>query len=202
LLLCLLLRFQIFNSRFHLAIFVLGSAWTAFVIEKIFSKQGVLVVGLLVLVAATPWFLFNHNKSLFQIWDTDGNKRIKEYFSAYPSWVEPVVGLSGRLRASGCRDIGLISDEESKEYLLWVTLRWFKSPPVRMEHVNVSNVTGRLTYPLGEFNPCALALLSVERPAMIDLPSGIYRRVWFSEAQQGDGTSALYVPVDLKNVRN
>ena len=202
LLLCLLLRFQIFNSRFHLAVFVLGSAWTAFVIEKILSKQWVVVVGLLVLVAATPWFVFNHNKSLFQVFDTDGNKRIKGYFSTYPSWVEPVAGLSSRLSALGCRDIGLITNEDSKEYLLWMTLHWYKSPPARIEHVDVSNVTGALTYPLGKFNPCAVALLSVERPTMIVLPSGIYGRVWFSEGQQGDGISALYVPVDLKRLRN
>ncbi len=199
-LLCLALRFQPFNSRFHLAIFVLGSAWTAFVLEKLLPKKALLVVGLAVLLTAIPWLLFNHSKPLLQDLNSARNPRIQEYFNLYPSWASPMVGLSGQLRSLGCGDIGLISDEgngeNAKEYLLWVTMRWFKVPLSRLEHIDVLNPTGKLDYPLGKFNPCAVVLLAAERPSMIVLPSGVYGQVWSLKDQQGATQSALYVPVN------
>jgi hypothetical protein len=192
LLLCLVMRFQVFNSRFHLAVFVLGAAWTAFVLEKIFSSKWLLGLGLLVLVFAVPWFLYNETRPLFLVLRTPAHMRIAEYFRKDPSWIQPMAGLSGPLNALGCGDIGLITGEDSKEYLLWATMRWFKLSLSRIEHVDVSNQSRHLDYPLGTFNPCAIVLLNAKRDPTLVLPSGIYNRVWGMEDQEGNIPYSLY----------
>ena len=75
-------------------------------------------------------------------------------FGNIPSYQGAVKEIS----SLGCRNIGLLFGVDSWEYPLWVLFQTHKNSQIRIEHVNVTNVSTQpsAVYPRGEFKPCAL----------------------------------------------
>jgi hypothetical protein len=80
------------------------------------------------------------------------------------------------IQLSKCDDVGILIGEDNWEYPLWVFLQKGKET-FRLEHVGVDNISNKLLYPLGEFNPCAIISNSVSQE-MWDSPQGRYKRIW------------------------
>ncbi|MBF0491054.1 MAG: glycosyltransferase family 39 protein [Candidatus Omnitrophica bacterium] len=180
---CVVVRFHPFNSRYHLAIFVLSCA----LIGTIFAGLMRHWVGLLVsvvLMCSYPWLLACNEHPFL------GNKNIiirprgQQYFSERPGMFYPYETVVKSIGLKGCRDIGLIEGGDSMEYPWWVLLRQTYGNQFRYENVDVTNRSASLSYPKGLFDPCVLIASGDDRQ-VIDLSTGVYVRVWSMDLPQG-----------------
>ncbi len=177
LLFCFLLKWQAFNSRLHLPIFVLFSAFVGVVLSKVSNHRIANYIAIILILSALPWILFNSSRPLLfsmdrqeyvetgkivftskNIWNTS---RIDQYFNNRPELKYPYVKAIDFVRAKGCSDIGLSFLKEHWEYPFWV-LSQKDGKSAHFEHVNVNNISALLykIYPFNKVNPCAI--ISVE----------------------------------------
>ena len=77
-------------------------------------------------------------------------------------------------------------------YPLWVLLK--ENHPTkdwRIEHVLVNNLSRNLSYPLGDFVPCAVIDI-MDNPSNIVLSNGNYKKIWNFQTKEGL-KSAVYI---------
>lgn len=194
LLFCLMLKWQPWNSRLQLPFFVLFCPLIGIVLDR-FRRGRVAALAVLGLcISALPWLCFNQSRLLLPpslvsairvpventyetIWTAS---RTEQYFSnPYARDLEgPYLGAAGFLRSLGPVDIGLWLPFNPLEYQLWVLLRAGPGP-VRLEHVLVSNISGKLES--DAFIPAAI--LRVRSPdeaeeTTLAIRQGRYSRQW------------------------
>ena len=74
--------------------------------------------------------------------------------------------IAGVLRSMDCGQIGLKAGG-AWEYPLWMLMDWPRNP-VRIEHVRMTNQSSAISYPRGDFHPCALLVeTSGDMPKML-----------------------------------
>jgi hypothetical protein len=146
---CLLLRWQPFNSRLQLPLFILWAPLTGIAFGEVRQRWAV-SVGMLLSVAALPWLLFNASRPLLPLPRTLVARiapsvqappsiftapRQEQYFRNSPWVMESFVACASRIKAAGYTRVGLRLGIDSWEYPLWALL----GPGVRIEHVGVAN---------------------------------------------------------------
>jgi 4-amino-4-deoxy-L-arabinose transferase-like glycosyltransferase len=163
------LKWQPWHSRLLLPLFVL---WTPF-IGATFSRirrpaivKGVLVA---VLVTALPWVVLNQNKSLVGKNSIFARSRTDQYFTYFEPWRLPYIRAADTLAAMNCFDVGLAIYSDSWEYPIWILLRERTSGPVRLEHVNVTDVSARLREPGPAWAPCAIFRINTSGPEPVSV---------------------------------
>jgi len=150
LLFCLVVRYQPWHSRFHLPLFVLFCPAAGAVLGQ-FLKQKSILVGVFLFAAALPFLFLNIQHpwaGQLSIWKQPATL---QYFYKRPALALPSAEISAYVKSTGCRQVGLSNGEDDWEYPWWVLL---KDQHIRLEHVEVGNPSGRLKYPLGDFDPC------------------------------------------------
>jgi hypothetical protein len=170
LLFCLIIRYQPFNSRFHLPLFILFCPVAGVVLEY-FLKQRSVALGILFFLGAIPWLFLNNEHpwlGKFSIWDTP---KPAQYFYKRPALALPYHATMAYLKSLNCRQIGLSNGENDWEYPWWSFLA---GKGVRIEDVNVNNPSAALKYPLGDFQPCAIIFTGTEPPAFVMVHDAIY----------------------------
>ena len=71
--------------------------------------------------------------------------------------------MASMIEASGCRSVGVLSNQDGWEYPLWVLLEQADGRrPGEIEHVGVDNISAKLVTrsPFAQFRPCAVAALT------------------------------------------
>ena len=152
LLFCLILRYQPWNSRFHLPFFVLFCPVAGVVLEYFFKQRSIFLVTLLFL-GAMPWVFLNNQHPWLganNIWE---QHKPAQYFYKRPYLVLPYVAVSVYIKSMGCRQVGLLIGEDTWEYPFW---KFLADKDLRIEHAAVNNVSKSLRYPLGDFQACAI----------------------------------------------
>jgi hypothetical protein len=190
LLFCLVVRYQSWNSRFHLPLFVLFCPVAGIVLEHFLKKKSIIIAGLLFL-AALPWMFLNQQHPWFgeaSIWR---QPKMAQYFYKRPNMALPYVASAGYLKSMGCRQVGLLIGGENWEYPWW---KFLQGPGLRIEHVLVSNQSGNLKYPLGDFQPCAIIVLGQETKPYFIVGGGIYAPAWGMPAGSDKVTIFLRKP--------
>ncbi len=158
LLLSSLLRFQVWDSRFHLVLFLLFCPVFGVFCDRLWGpKEGVVLAGLMML-NALPFLFFNAQhpwEGPQSIWTLP---REKQYFIGETGLLAQTKKTALQVRAMRCADVGLILGEDDWEYPFWVLLK-NQDPQIawRIEHVMVKNESSGISYPLGDFHPCAVA---------------------------------------------
>ena len=141
-----MLKWQPWNSRLHLPLFVLGTAWAAAVYSRGIGRRWLIGLGVASLVAGVPWAVSAQHRPLIPLpGDPPGPleaTRASEYFAALPGLESPFTNAADLLATWGCRDVGFMGDEMSAEYALWALLRKRES--------------GAEVIPVGVPNPSAL----------------------------------------------
>jgi Dolichyl-phosphate-mannose-protein mannosyltransferase len=170
LLFCLTVRFQPWNVRFHLPLFVLFCPVAGVVLEGLL-KQRSIVVAIVLFWAAGPWLFLNHEHPWFGYRGIWKQPRIVQYFYKHADLARPYAVTANYLRSTGCRQVGLLLGPDSWEYPWWVLLA---NKGLRIEHVGVDNLSAPLKYPLGNFQPCAVIVNGVQPPPFIMAGTAIY----------------------------
>ncbi len=167
LLFALMLRWQPWNSRLQLPLFVLGAPFVAVALGKL-PRGWPPALGVILVVTAIPWVLWSNSRPLVGEHSVLFVSRATQYFRNSPTLEEGYVGAARTIAETGCGNVGLLADWNDWEYPLWVVLREQGATGVRIEHVQVDNVSGAL--PRAPFEPCAIvALPDVDRTS---IPAG------------------------------
>ena len=187
LLFCLIVRYQPWNGRFHLPLFVLFCPVAGLVLEY-FLKQKSVVVVLVLAVGALPWLFMNDQHPWFgglSIWK---QPKYIQHFYKDPYLIQPYAAAQEYLRSTGCLQIGLMLGADTWEYPWWVL---FKGQGARIEHVGVSNRSSSLKYPLGDFMACALIVSGGDDHTLISAGNLAYRPAWW--IAMPDGRMTVYL---------
>jgi hypothetical protein len=187
-------KWQPWGSRLHTPFFVLAAVPTALALRRVVPGRLYRMVAVLLVLAAAPWLLANQTRGLLptplfdhvlprsDIWH---KPRDEQYFANRPLDYRPFATLRDRLAASGCRDVGVLADEDGWTYPLHVLLRQADAG-FRLRPWRVGNPTAALAPPGPE--PCAVASLAFGRiRAPEEPPPDRFRLVWH------EGLLALYL---------
>jgi hypothetical protein len=153
LLFSLLLRWQPWNSRLMLPLFVLGSAAAGVVLGDLPRRVPLAVLAIGLAVATTPWLMANRSRPLIASAALQtspsilATSRTDQYFAKRPELEQPYRSAAALITARKARRVGLVSHEDAWEYPLWVLLGggWHREPVI--EHTAVRNATARLGDP-------------------------------------------------------
>jgi hypothetical protein len=179
LLFCTLLKWQPWNSRLHLPLFVLWSPFVGSVFSEIPFRNiaKVLAVGLTFLTI--PWLLFNANRPLAGEGNVFQTDRMRQYLVKSPLPLEMYEAIKEVLAEKECSEIGVSLRQNDWEYPLWVVLSE-SDRNIRIEHVLVENVS-KAQWGLKRFSdfcPCAIVSIGSPPYPAITTEKGSYSLEW------------------------
>ncbi len=157
---CALIRWQAWNSRYHLPLFALGMGIVGVVLERTWSRRVLSIVAGLLLVSALPFALFNSLRplapwpraSVFQ------QPRLESYFNdSHDRWIDSYVSAAKLVESSQCKSIGVDSSLEDFDYPLFALLNVGHSDR-KVRYAEVHNITA--AYARADSQPlCAVVCL-------------------------------------------
>jgi 4-amino-4-deoxy-L-arabinose transferase-like glycosyltransferase len=189
----IMLKWSIYHSRYHLPVFILFAPFLALVLGCYLKSRERIVLGLILVMASIPWIVDNKTRPLIGAKSVFSAPRGDQYFFERPETMTNYEGIAKQAQMLKCREVGIVSSVNSWKYPLWVLLKKQQpNLPWRIEYVMVDNVSNRLPYPLGKFNPCAVVTLE-DQPLGAVIPTNSYTKVWSFRNAKGLKT-AVYVP--------
>jgi hypothetical protein len=179
----LALKWQPWHSRLHLPLFVLFSPVVAVALARTVGGKGTVAIGLGLALVSLPFLLQNRDRPLITRRNVFSTPRKEQYFLHRPVRGQTYEGAARAVRASGCRDVGLLATEGDWEYPLWVRLGALRTRrrTVRIEHVDVrttSAVIERLPR-YAAFSPCVVVALDGRDTPEVVVKGAVYDRQWF-----------------------
>ncbi|MEP0870723.1 hypothetical protein NDA01_13015 [Trichocoleus desertorum AS-A10] len=181
LLFCFLLKWQPWNSRLHLPVFVLFSPLIGIFFEaiKIQKVKGYLVF--IILYISLAWVFHNESRPILGNQNIFNTNVIEQYFTNRHDLQESYVEVANQMRVEQCSKIGLVLREDAWEYPLWVLLQQNISA-LHIEHVDVKNVSNqRASVKRYEtFSPCAIISVGYSGPDRISYKGVAFFKQWVS----------------------
>lgn len=181
---CAVLRWQPWHTRLHLPLFMLFAAVVALVADEALPRRlaPLLFAGLI--VAASLPIAQNYFRPLTGPRSILRVSRADQYFAQATPLRQPYQAAVARIAQGNCRSIGLITEANAPEYLLWMLMR-DASPATQIQHVLVKDESARLAEPLAP--PCAV-LATAPASEAITLNGQRFAR------QERWGSVGLYLP--------
>lgn len=151
-------KWQIFGSRFHLPFFILLAPVMGTFFTQVLPMQLLNIAGIIMLFCSWPWLMSIQSRPLIP----DSESRVGSilieprdalYFGNGPNYQYPYVGVTERIRDSGCTSIGLALAGNAAEYPFWV-LMGSPREDVRLEWIVSGTPSARLAPT--DFHPCAI----------------------------------------------
>jgi hypothetical protein len=157
---CTLIRWQPWNSRYHLPLFALGMGLVGVVLERSWNRFVLSVVACLLLVSALPFAVFNSLRPLAP-WPRASIFRqsmLESYFAdSHDRWMNSYVSAAKFVASSECKSIGVDSSLEDFDYPLYPLLNVGHSDR-EVRYAGVNNLT--LAYARSDSKPpCAVICL-------------------------------------------
>lgn len=169
LLLCLMLKIQPYQSRHHLAYFVLFSAVLGVIVSQ-WRQRVVYILAILILVSASPWVMQNKFRPMVganNIFNTD---RMEQFFVDRTHLAQPYREAANQIKATTCTQVGLslgtgvTVGNDYWEYPFWALLNQGNITPYRLEHLNPQNISNRKAdQAYQQFEPCAVIAVRVKK---------------------------------------
>ncbi len=166
---CAVLKWQPWNARLQLPLFLLAAPAAAAALAADESPAWTRRVAALLLLLSPPWALLNATRPLVGPESVLRVPRLDQYFVSRPGLERPLLSAAGRAMEPRCAAVGLEIGPDDPEYLVWVAFAQ-TGPLPRLEHLAVGNRSGALAgrAPFSTFRPCAaIALVPREAPASV-----------------------------------
>ena len=168
-LLCIYIKWNPWNVRYHLPLFVLFSTFVAITFSHVLWQKITKLIIIILLLLALPFVFNNYSRPLIGKKNIFNSSRTELSFYIRPYLKIPYIGAINFLMKKGCKDIGLVIDgdysEDYWEYPFWSLLKEnHKQGSFRLEHFDVKNFSSA-KYHLStfkNFSPCAI--VSVHLP--------------------------------------
>ncbi|MEO8047142.1 MAG: glycosyltransferase family 39 protein [Nitrospirota bacterium] len=181
----LFLRWNVWITRLHLPLFVLGASVIAVTFSGpllVRARTGIVV---LLVVASQFALLYNETRPLIGGKSIFVVPRLEQYFrnkpNLFPQYSHAVFLLKDKL----CTQVGFLSqDMDSVEYPLWVMLEGGAVGSLRIEHFRVANQSAKASAPGGmsDFIPCGLVAVDMsEWPDLIREEGREYGKAWMGK---------------------
>jgi len=148
LLFSLLLKWQPWNSRLHLPLFVLGAPIIGTVFCITMKPKTTYTIAIILILASLPWLFYNSTRPIAGKNNIFNTRRIEQYFVNMPTIKIPYNKIASEISFKKYTNIGLQTEREVFEYPLWLLL---KNDNCRIEHVNVQNISKNIL--IDEFQP-------------------------------------------------
>ena len=174
---CLLLKWQPWNSRLHLPLFILGSPIVGLTLATLRSRRLVYLVAALLISGSLPYLLWNQSRPILKRNNVINTPRFKRYFFASPDRYEAYSQVGELVRPTACQDIGLILGIDGWEYPIWVALQQYASPSLHIRHVGITNISRNL--PDRDTIPC-LVIADSDLSEVVRVGNQAYQRFWSS----------------------
>jgi len=142
------------------------------------------------LLSASTWYLHDNysrpligrgeRKSIFSAGRTDQLFLYYSYRSLRGDYQDAAQFISSK----DCNDVGFVSGIFGRQYLFWVLLQAVRGGSVRMEHINVVNVSAikAKVEPFASFSPCAVIVANTNAPLPTIINKRRYVNAWSSGA--------------------
>jgi 4-amino-4-deoxy-L-arabinose transferase-like glycosyltransferase len=183
LLFCAIAKWQPWISRLQLPLFVLWSPLIGIFFARACARWFTTLAAVLLVAAAFPWVVGNLTRPLVGPVRVTATSAIDQLFINRPDMKAPYIGAAHALAAMDCHEVGIDLGGDDWEYPLWTLLERQGAQAIRIEHVNVPNVSARLQgpdQPGGPFRPCALFRVADDPPALFTLGEDSFSRTWMS----------------------
>ena len=143
LLFCLVLKWQPWHSRLHLPLFVLWAPAVSIALSRGWPRRIGHGAAAVLLVAALVLIGYNETRPLYGPRSIFPTERADQYFATRPFGADYRAAIR-YLNTQPYRHIGLILGANAWEYPFWALVEGEAGDSPRLEHVLVSNVSGRL----------------------------------------------------------
>lgn len=178
-------KWQPWHARLHLPIFLVAAPVVAMTLVERTSWRCAVALGVVLVVASTPWVVANETRPLVGPASVLAVPRAEQLFAGRPNLREPYVHSAAWLRERGCRDVGLVIGGNEWEYPLWALLG-DPGHDVRIRHVNVANESRFAAAPGPTAAPCAVLAIGVpDATDEIAVAGRAYRRGFLEAPVQG-----------------
>jgi hypothetical protein len=154
-----LLKWQPWNSRLQLPLFILGSTFSAVVLTKSLTRGLFALIAIILIAASISYIINNPSRPIIgpdSVFDKD---RVSQYFTNRQDIMQPYKMAADLIRMRNCKKIGLIIGSDDWEYPLWV-LTGASNGESRIESINVGNSSSLFS---NSFTPCAI-ITTVSKP--------------------------------------
>ncbi len=169
-------NWQPWINRFHLPFLVLASPWLGAIWQRLNLRGSFIVIFAILFIFSQAYLFTGNPRKLIGKGNWLKVPRFGRYFvkkiplaPAYNNAVSGVLYYK-------CKDIGLLMAADDWEYPLWLLLHK-GNKAIRLEHVGVDNVSGKLSYPLGNFNPCMLISTTTSKDPWQG-NNGQFKKIW------------------------
>ncbi len=170
------LKWQPWHSRLHLPLFVLWSPLIGFSFSQIKYRWLGNLYCVVLLLGAIPYLIYNEARPLMGQESILVNSRANLYFTNEPALAKSYIRSMQYLSSTSCSDIGLILGSNDWEYPFWALLAQDGKRSVRIEHVDVTNISQvkYKEYPFNTFIPCAIIVVNSNPPEDIQVGLNTY----------------------------
>jgi hypothetical protein len=160
--LCWMLKWQPFNSRHHLTLFVLIAPFVGWVLSKFRWQRWTESFVLMLAIAALPW-IFN---AQFRPWFGEQSifvvPRVEQYFIQRDWLKNQYLAAANFVQSTNCNQIGFSFEDDPTgriwEYPFWVLLENTNGKTKTMQHLRADNVSKLKLQqePYKSYQPCAV----------------------------------------------
>jgi hypothetical protein len=180
LLFTLCIKWTPWHSRLHLPLFIFWSPFIAIVLSRFPNHKITNSIAVVLILSALPWVLNNRSRPLIAHSNIFNTSRIDQYFSNRPELKGPYIGATNFLKSQKCPCIGLSLGPDDWEYPFWVLLRKNEDQVVRIEHVDIQNISAAKSNLMlfESFSPCAIISLESGESTEIIYKENVYAKGW------------------------
>ena len=188
LLFCSLLKWQVWNSRLHIPLFILFSPFIGYSLSKLSNKKILVPVVMLFLILST-FFLFQSSTRALDLTKMAEivKERDRHYFNGLwdPDEIDDYyINATQALISTQCNVIGMNIPVNTLEYPFYILLERYFGDDLVLEHVNVSNLSGRLAERFPPNDYCAILQISTKPPKMITVQGKTFSLYWSNSGYQ------------------
>jgi len=184
---CYLVKWQAWNSRLHLPLFILISPFVGLVLADVKKQKLALALVSLLLLSSLTWVFFNRYRPIIASNSILHVSRNEQYFSNRPYLKDTYIQAVEFLNAKQCSNIGLLLGNDPWEYPFWVLGQQIHQNPLQFQHINVNNISAKKSaeYPYQNFEPCGIITMETKKSQQgkrqnILFKDKTYTRVWNS----------------------
>ncbi len=140
---CALFKWQLFNSRLHLPLFLMSMPVIALILEKMYWRWCVGLIISILILAAGPSLFCNERHPLIGKENVFNMSRVQQYFFYRKFMALPYVVAVKSACLRYDLNVGLLLGNDDWEYPLWILLKR-ENPQLRIYHLGVNNVSSTL----------------------------------------------------------
>lgn len=157
---CLYLKWQPWQNRLLLPLLILWSPVVAVVITEIKRVWAANTILIAVLATSLQYLFFNNSRPLISKDNKESiftAERTSQYFIHRPTLMQEYQEIARKLKYNNCNSVAIRTGSDTWEYPLWVFMQKEFGQNIRIEHINVGNISGKI--PIHSYNYCEVVTL-------------------------------------------